>query len=1565
VLRARDEAGAGKGNSSSNSSSSCSSSTRLQGRRRNDEEEEEGADNVLERGAIGLNIPSADAPQQQSRRGNRPPTAGQAKLVRREDEEEDHQATPFQRLLKTSSSLVSSAVKGVMGLMSPREEHARRNGSGEMSRNLVASLGDDWASPSARVAVMNGMKPKTPASASTAWAPRMYIAYAGDVDDDGAVELPPSWTDGAAEEGGYEGQPVDSITVSELRKILRLKGLSYKGKKSELADRLKEWLRFEQQQQSQQQPPASRLPPATCSRSRSPSTAPAPSSPARHAATLVGHANDMPVVATAKVTGDDHHNGNSTSSSSSSSGQRQSPAHHPAWMQEDGEASLPRPLVPVVKPVVTRGVDPSSERGLTTISLATRGGGGVEESKSSGSGGTVAASRGSGREGGQRGVEEVYGVINTFLNKKGSKARIWDQRGRSPVPLPSSAGFVASGAGTAQGGGGGRDGEGVPRYKRSSIASNMTPFSAAAAVASSLQDEMPDLNFMSDGNGGDGGGRQGPLSNGLTTSYRSQQAQARVSSSLTSFGGRTNNSHSVRFAQQEEEEDEQKGGGDSRATASRFRTTPSVDRSRPPYATGGVGGSISLSSSGRKRGSVLESADATRFVRPRQAPRAPSRWSDLVTRRILNSMQEQMRTPMQDAKSQFVPTPLRSRALPAREVGEVSPPRQGMSAMEEQYNDHHQEQQQRQQQGSRDGAGAVQPSRLTGAGRDKRRRQDQDEDDDEGEEEKHEEGRGGEPGVFKLPRHSLLPEPRPVFGVEAAEIAAAAAAAAASAGSVARMEENGDFAFTAPQVMLLDEEEEREVEAAAAQHHEEFIFTPPVKRRLRPRRADQQLQQQQQQQQQQKQQPSLLRPPATSVPAPASMKKDADRAAMPPPQPRQGIPVPAPAPPADTKPSTGSGGGGWGDLQARLQKPGSWKCDGCLSTNIDAALLKCPSCESPKPGSASSAPPSVSPAPTSATAFATTPVPAAALTKTSMPTFGMGSITSQGFNFGGGGSGVAAGGGAAAEPKTTEGEGVKDSESGDKAKGRIAAGPTFEGEKGGGAGEGGMTTSQMGTKCGGFTFDAAPTSTEKKHQEKQKEKDGGESKEEDTDQAASASVISPFVFGASTSNVVAGKEKEAAVPAPKLPSFTFGGLPSSSTAAVDSSANGGDKDTAKTTSTTPAPSTPSFTFGGTGTAGGAATFTAPSFGTFEAPTAQTAPVMSKLFPTAASSASSESVPTSGPVAFPPVSLAPSKPSSAGSTGGSLFANVPSILSPLSGTSAVADQPTSVIGFGSATSTSTAPEVLKSTPSLPAFPTSLPASSSGSITGTGAGLPSFTFGAAPAPAATAPGGLSSFSFSSGGTTATQSLKPSGSGGGLGSVPSPGGGSMDMSASPRLSPAPTPAASASAFSSAPPSFQFGSHGGSAKPPLFGATPTPAAPASGFGAGVGIGAGSMGAAPPSGLTSTAPTFGAASPAPMFGASATSTPAAAFGQPAAAPAGGMFGGPPSAPGGMAGGFGASSEAPSFGGFGASAAGVGGISGFGALPAPGGDAFSLGASSSQQQPGGRKIIKARRPVRK
>ena len=1089
----RDGAGAGGGSCGSNSSNSSSTSSRRHGRRRNEEEEEE-EEQVLQRGATALNIPVADAPQQQPRGGSRPPKAGreedqhEAKLASREDEEEDHQATPFQRLLKTSSSLVSSAVKGVMGLMSPREEHARRNGSGEMSRNLVASLGDDGASPSARVAIMNGMRPKTPATASTAWAQRRNIAYAGDVDDDGAVELPPSWTDGAADEGEYEGQPVDSITVSELKKILRLKGLPYKGKKSELADRLKEWLRFEQQQQSQQQPRVSRPPPVT--HSRSPAAAPAPSSPARQTATsaaevreqsshvrqgllrsghlerdrvVIGHAYAPPVAATAKVTDDDHHyHGNSTSSSSSSSRQRQSPARRPAWMQEEGEASLPRPLVPVVKPAVTRGAQPSSEGGRTTVLPAPRGGGGVEESKNSGSGDAVAASRGSGGEGRQRGVEDVYGVVNTFLNKKGGKARTWDQRGGSPVPLPSSAGFVAYGT---EGGGVGRDGGGDRRYKRSSVASNITPFSAAAAVASTLQDEMPDLNFMSGGSGGDGGGRREPLSNGLTALYCSQQAQARVPSSSSSFGGRISNSHSVRFAQEEEE---QKGGGDSRAAPPRFRTTPYVDRNRPPYVTGGVGGSFSgnsitatsLSSSGRKRGSVLESADATRSVRPRQAPRAPSRWSDLVTRRILNSMQEQMRTPMQDAKSQFVPTPLRSRALPAREVGEVSPPRQGMSAMEEQYNNHYQERQQQQQRSSRDGAGPVQPSRLAGAGRDKRRRQDQDQDDEEGKEEKQEGGGGGEPGVFKLPRHSLLPEPRPVFGVEAAERAAttaAAAAAAATGPAASGMEENVDFAFTAPQVMLLDEEEEREVEAAVAQHHEEFIFTPPVKRRLRPRRAGGA-----EQQQQQKQQLSLLRPPATSVPPPASTKKDADRVAMPPPQPRKGSPArtPAPpadtkpstAPPADTKPSTGGGGGGWGDLQARLQKPGSWKCDGCLSTNIDAALLKCPSCESPKPGSASFAPSSVSSAPSSATAFAAAPAPAATLTKTSMPTFGMGTITSQGFSFGVGGSGVTVGGGATAEPKTTEGE--KDREIGDEGKARIAVGPTFEGEKGGGTGGG-------------------------------------------------------------------------------------------------------------------------------------------------------------------------------------------------------------------------------------------------------------------------------------------------------------------------------------------------------------------------------------------------------------------------------------------------------------------------------------------------------------------------------
>ncbi|EWM27728.1 DNA-binding SAP [Nannochloropsis gaditana] len=130
-------------------------------------------------------------------------------------------ATPFQRLLKSSTSLVSSAVKGVIGLMSPWEENGRSDGDGQMlvAQESFSSGEYDDVHSAERVD-----------KAAHEAAPSM-AAY-----EDGAVELPPP-EDKAESDESYEGQPVDSITVSELKKILREKGLSYKGRKSELAER--------------------------------------------------------------------------------------------------------------------------------------------------------------------------------------------------------------------------------------------------------------------------------------------------------------------------------------------------------------------------------------------------------------------------------------------------------------------------------------------------------------------------------------------------------------------------------------------------------------------------------------------------------------------------------------------------------------------------------------------------------------------------------------------------------------------------------------------------------------------------------------------------------------------------------------------------------------------------------------------------------------------------------------------------------------------------------------------------------------------------------------------------------------------------------------------------------------------------------------------------------------------------------------------------------------------------------------------------------------------------------
>ena len=80
------------------------------------------------------------------------------------------------------------------------------------------------------------------------------------------------------------------------------------------------------------------------------------------------------------------------------------------------------------------------------------------------------------------------------------------------------------------------------------------------------------------------------------------------------------------------------------SSSMRYRKTPYMDRTQAgrKLTNGGAGGEDAR---GQKLGSGV--LDIRRSVKPRQAIRSHSRWSDLVTKRILNNMQEQMRTPMQ------------------------------------------------------------------------------------------------------------------------------------------------------------------------------------------------------------------------------------------------------------------------------------------------------------------------------------------------------------------------------------------------------------------------------------------------------------------------------------------------------------------------------------------------------------------------------------------------------------------------------------------------------------------------------------------------------------------------------------------------------------------------------------------------------------------------------------------------------------------------------------------------------------------------------------------------------
>lgn len=288
-MRTRGKGRTGDGGDGGGSRQGARRGKRGGGENHENEEEEE----VSQEGAQALNVPSENARRQRKRRG--PGGGGDQDDEEEEEEEEGPQqqrrrgnsddedaaaaAAAGQGALSRFSSLVSSAMKNVVNLMSPQG-----NGVGGSNRDLRLSEERRGAGPPSHqqangdvypdTAAMNGKrKGKVPQSSSS--PPRhthththqqqQYRATVfpeeGEVDEeDGAIELPASdGEDGYVGVDEYEGQPVDSITVSELKKILRLKGLSYKGKKSELAERLKEWLRGQQggQQQGQQQPPAS------------------------------------------------------------------------------------------------------------------------------------------------------------------------------------------------------------------------------------------------------------------------------------------------------------------------------------------------------------------------------------------------------------------------------------------------------------------------------------------------------------------------------------------------------------------------------------------------------------------------------------------------------------------------------------------------------------------------------------------------------------------------------------------------------------------------------------------------------------------------------------------------------------------------------------------------------------------------------------------------------------------------------------------------------------------------------------------------------------------------------------------------------------------------------------------------------------------------------------------------------------------------------------------------------------------------------------------------------------
>lgn len=1439
-------------------------------------------------------------------------------------------ATPFQRLLKSSTSLVSSAVKGVIGLMSPWEENGRSDGDGQMlvAQESFSSGEYDDVHSAERVD-----------KAAHEAAPSM-AAY-----EDGAVELPPP-EDKAESDESYEGQPVDSITVSELKKILREKGLSYKGRKSELAERLKEWLRS--QRGHGRGFSGTRGTAGQANREEGCRF----SSASAHAATsaavarqLVQHADEgllrpeelpqargsagaargnMRAQAAAKLHGaaewaeDESLQG----VTAGEGGRLERAGVWPAQRRRAGPQVLVRPAPRLALPSREDADEGAGSPG-------SRSEGGLEEAKSS--------MAGSGGERGARGGERVFGVMKTLMHKKKDPSREWEQRAASPSGasrLPSNSN------------GGNRVGYGTKARG---------PGEAFSAVVSTLEEEMPDLTFMADppestgpGDGGFGVPEVLRKTNQVAALHR-DAARPRFA------GGQAVDKGAVRFDVGDDL------GREGKPAASRFRTTPYVEKSRPVYGNAGAwSGSRSVSSAYKR--SLAGAADPGRAVRRRQAPRAPSRWSDLVTRRILNSMQEQMRTPMQDARSQYVPTPLRSRALPAREVGEVSPPREGMPATELPRGGLHDR--------SRvsiglegDQALSVQPSRLLSGGHHKRRfaERARDAGEDGAEEGGLANGRG-EPATFKLPRHVELPEPKPVFGVDEGV-----------AEALARMDGDAGFDFTAPQAVHMDEEEGAEAGATMAKPQEEFIFTPPVKRRLRPRRAaaEQVHREKEGKQEEGRQalkgrageagegheQQSFLNlgpedgtkkaetegqkehgrgPPTPAPRAPgltgralgssslASSKTVEDRAAMPPPPSRK---VTAPTDLSTDKPATG---GGWGDLQARLQKPGSWKCSGCLSNNIDAAKSKCPSCEAPKPGTEN-----VSSVALAASTRADAVTPGSISPHSGPLAADFGAITSKGFSFGGGTSEATSATPMQGSPfASTKIEEEKNSEKQGKAFSGTAAPPTF-----GGGGKEAADKVAPTVKPTGFSFIAPPADTTEPSTDSAKEEapDGGKT----TAAQTALPAISPFVFG--TTDVA--KEKEP--PAPKLPAFAFGASQSStSTADVGES---GKEDTSKATA--PPTSTPSFTFWGAGVAGGASTSGDATFGAKGNP------------PVPAPDAPSVSPPGKGPeapapLAFPPLRFDAPK----SSPGVGLLAAASSTFPAPSGSSTAdkpSEKPASAFSLASSDSSTTSFGGLKSTPSFSAVPTSLSASGSGSTTNadpsSGSLHPVFTFGSAPAPSAPPSGASSAFAF---GTTAGPKA---GSGGiGLGSAPSQVNGAMDMSASPGISPGPAPAP---AFGASLPSFSLGNASGASKPPLFGASSALSGGAGGFG--VGLGSATGGAAAPVGVGGVAPALGTASAQPLFGAA--SNPPMSFQQAAPLPAGGMFG--PSAPQGVAtGGFGVSGGAPSFGGFGAAGAGIpggGAMPSFGA-PAPStGDAFSLGASTTQQAPGHRKIIKARRPVRK